>query len=121
MSAKKPSVRSSTKKSITKEGSKVSMTFDDHKDSSGKPLDLAKQRAMPLIQQDEPMQSLSGGEQNKDVVDYQIQDTLKEIKKDQATNPVNNVNRKRLTKLSEKKEFLEGQEVEIAQTLEEEA
>jgi hypothetical protein len=34
--------RSSAKRSIVKEGSTISMSFDQTKDNSGKPLDLAK-------------------------------------------------------------------------------
>ena len=65
--------RSSAKPSITKQGSTISMTFDDAKESSGKPLDLAKQRAMPQIKQAVPLdQVVAEVDMRNDVVDFEV-------------------------------------------------
>jgi len=98
MSAKRQDQkRSSAQKSIRKEGSVISMTFEQAKESSGKPLDLAKQRAIPQIQQEVPIESMKADcDMRNDVVDYTVSDTVQENRNESITNPVEIQNRKRL-------------------------
>ena len=94
----------------------ISMTFDQAKESSGKPLDLAKQRAIPQIRQEEPnAPTMIDCEMRSDVVDYTVQDTVNENRSEAITNPVEIQNRKRLRKKVElevdeemEQQFLDG-------------